>query len=144
METLIAYAKSFLHTPYKWGGNNPLEGLDCSGFVQQVLKSIGIAPKVRYSAKALHDFYLQDGTVGKLGKGSLCFYGKSPEYIDHVAFMVDEYRIIEAGSGDATCINRETAARLGAVVRMRPYNKRGDFLVAIMPNYPDWVKGEIK
>lgn len=142
MKTLLEYAKSFLHKPYKWGGDNSISGFDCSGLVQQILKSVGIAPKVKLSSKQLFSFYKTTGEQGKLGAGALCFYGKSLEYIEHVAFMVDEHRVIEAGSGDMTTTTIEEAERRGAVVRMRPYEKRGDFLAAIMPNYPDWVKGE--
>lgn len=138
---MIHYAWTFLHKPYKWGGSNPLQGLDCSGLVQQILKSVGLAPKVRYNSKQLYEFYLKDGTVGKLGPGALCFYGKDAETISHVSFMIDEYRVIEAGSGDQTTINFDEAAKRGACVRMRPYNARPDFLCSIMPNYPDWVKG---
>lgn len=45
---LIANAKQFLGTPYKWGGTSPL-GFDCSGFVQYVYKNAGIdLPRVSY------------------------------------------------------------------------------------------------
>jgi cell wall-associated NlpC family hydrolase len=35
-DTIVVNAKKLLGTPYKWGGNSPSEGLDCSGFVRYV------------------------------------------------------------------------------------------------------------
>lgn len=39
---IIDAAKSFLGTPYVYGGNNPKTGLDCSAFVQQAMAKVGI------------------------------------------------------------------------------------------------------
>ena len=38
---LIERAKSFVGTPYKWGGTGPL-GFDCSGFTQYLYNELGI------------------------------------------------------------------------------------------------------
>lgn len=35
-EQIVAYAKTFLGTPYLYGSDNPSEGLDCSGFITAV------------------------------------------------------------------------------------------------------------
>lgn len=39
---LIAFAKSFIGTHYKFGASNPKIGFDCSGFVYYVFKHFGI------------------------------------------------------------------------------------------------------
>jgi len=45
---IIAEAKKWIGTPYKWGQSGPL-GFDCSGFVQYVYKQMGInLPRVSY------------------------------------------------------------------------------------------------
>lgn len=45
---LIAKAKQFVGTPYKWGGTSPL-GFDCSGFTQYVFRQFGInLPRISY------------------------------------------------------------------------------------------------
>lgn len=36
------YGLQFTGTPYKWGGNDPNRGIDCSGFVKYLYGSIGI------------------------------------------------------------------------------------------------------
>ncbi|WP_245629626.1 C40 family peptidase [Alicyclobacillus sendaiensis] len=56
------YAKSFLGTPYCWGGDSPKTGFDCSGFVVYVFGHFGMkllrelhdpAPSGRLSASPI-------------------------------------------------------------------------------------------
>ncbi len=37
------YSLKFIGTPYKWGGNDPNAGIDCSGFVKQMYGTIGVS-----------------------------------------------------------------------------------------------------
>ena len=34
-----------LGTPYRWGGDDPILGFDCSGFIVEILKSVGVLLK---------------------------------------------------------------------------------------------------
>jgi len=36
------YSLNFRGTPYKWGGNDPMNGIDCSGFVKFLYGKIGL------------------------------------------------------------------------------------------------------
>lgn len=46
---LVNKARDALGTPYVWGGNSLVNGVDCSGLVQQVFASFGIQlPRVTY------------------------------------------------------------------------------------------------
>lgn len=39
---VASYATKFEGTPYKWGGNDPLHGIDCSAFVKYLYGQIGV------------------------------------------------------------------------------------------------------
>ncbi len=40
--TLADYSLNFIGTPYRWGGNDPLSGIDCSAFVKFLYGKIGV------------------------------------------------------------------------------------------------------
>jgi cell wall-associated NlpC family hydrolase len=40
---IARYAQNFLGTPYKWGGNDIVNGIDCSGFVKKLYGAIGVS-----------------------------------------------------------------------------------------------------
>jgi cell wall-associated NlpC family hydrolase len=42
-DSLIAYAKKFLGTRYKWASADPKNGFDCSGFTYYVFNKFGLA-----------------------------------------------------------------------------------------------------
>ena len=42
-QAILAYAQQFLGNPYVYGGNSLTNGVDCSGFVQQVMANFGIS-----------------------------------------------------------------------------------------------------
>jgi cell wall-associated NlpC family hydrolase len=39
---IAAWSRNFEGTPYKWGGNNPTRGIDCSAFVKFLYGQIGL------------------------------------------------------------------------------------------------------
>lgn len=140
MNTLVEYAKSFLGTPYIWGGSSPINGFDCSGFAQWLLESIGIDPVGDQNAMALHNELIKKGRyIPNPAVGAFCFYGRNTTAISHVSFCISPYQIIEAGGGDHTTINAFEAAKKNACVRIRPATHRKDRTAIIMPEYPTWV-----
>ena len=42
-QAILQYAQQFLGNPYVYGGNSLTDGVDCSGFVQQVMANFGIS-----------------------------------------------------------------------------------------------------
>jgi cell wall-associated NlpC family hydrolase len=139
MKLLIDYARTFLGTPYIWGGNSP-QGYDCSGFVQEVLAFAGVDPKGDQTAQTLYNHFLVHGLNTSVGAGALVFYGSSRGAISHVSMMTGKWTIIEAGGGDSKCITVEIANKKGAFVRERPLSIRKDLVAVLMPAYPEWVK----
>lgn len=133
-ELLLAYALSFLGVPYRWGGNNPLTGLDCSGLVCEILKGHGVVPhSMDATSQQLFNMFGDSSVSPQLG--ALAFYGKSKDEITHVAFCLNDRLIVEAGSGNHNVTDLSEAQAKGAVVRIRPLNYRRDLVSVLMPVY---------
>ncbi len=128
------YAKKFIGQPYIWGGDDPIIGFDCSGLVQEILASVGMDPPGDQTAQGLYDHF-KNNSDGIMGIGALCFYGKSVSEITHVAFMIENYCIVEAGGGGSKTTSAEAAADMNAFVRIRPYNRRKDLVAVLNPYY---------
>lgn len=141
MIDLITYAMRFIGVPYKWGGSTPMDGFDCSGFVQWILESVGADPKGDQTAQGLHDILLKQGAlvINAPKAGALCFYGPTNVALSHVSFCISDHQIVEAGGGDHTTTNLDEAIRKAACVRLRPVTHRKDLRVYLFPNYPLWV-----
>jgi len=137
MDLLVVYAISFLGLPYKWGGNDTIDGMDCSGFVQELLESSGASadPPRDRTSQQLYDYFAEHGSWNKRRVGGLVFYGESNKRITHVAFLIDSYRVIEAAGGGSRTHDRRDAARDDAFIRIRPVNYRKDLRAIIYPDY---------
>ncbi len=132
-------AMAYLNIPYLWGGDDPIKGFDCSGFVQELLTVIGQDPPGDQTCQALYDHFKKSGAAeGVLDTGSICFYGKSIKEIVHAAVMLDESTIIEAGSGDSKTVDIAAAVKQNAFVRLRPYNRRKDLVCVLLPSGLPW------
>lgn len=90
---LITTAKSYLNTPYLWGGRTHF-GIDCSGFAQTVFKQHGITIKRDASQQA------EQGSVVDFlpaaQAGDLAFFDNEDGRIVHVGIMLNNEQIIHA------------------------------------------------
>lgn len=90
---LINYAKTFLNTPYLWGGRTHF-GIDCSGFVQAVYLQNGLQLKRDAWQQA------EQGTIVDFLQaakpGNLAFFDNAEGRIVHVGIMLDSEQIIHA------------------------------------------------
>lgn len=135
MDLLIQYAMQFVGVHYKWGGESPMDGFDCSGLVQAILRSAGEDPRGDQTAQALFDHFSENGSWGTRQAGSLVFYGRDTKHITHVGFCIDPYRMIEAGGGGPRTLTREDAIRDKAYVRVKLISSRYDVVAVIKPFY---------
>ena len=101
---LIARAKQFIGTPYKWGGSGPL-GFDCSGFTQYLYRELGIdLPRVSSQQAASGPRISLD----KLRPGDLVAWDSSSRNngADHIAIYVGDGKVIQAPKpGDSVKIS---------------------------------------
>lgn len=136
LDLLKAYALSFLATPYFWGGDDPMSGFDCSGFVSELLRASGVVPhNFRTNAQGLFNFLKSKASATQPQLGAIAFFGKSVNEISHVGFCLDGVTMIEAGGGGSSTTDEAAASIQNAFVRLRPTRFRKDFLFAVMPIY---------
>ncbi|MEN9445169.1 MAG: hypothetical protein RIS47_2060 [Bacteroidota bacterium] len=72
VDELLAYAKSYRGTPYRWGGLSD-RGFDCSGFTQTAFKHVGInLPRTSQSQSQLGERV----SVADAKPGDMVFFGR--------------------------------------------------------------------
>jgi cell wall-associated NlpC family hydrolase len=124
----VAY--SHLSRPYIWGGDNPLEGFDCSGFVIEILKSVGILPRAGdWTARGLYAHF-QDVVTVTPQLGCLVFWG-SP--IIHVEFCISSALSIGASGGRRTTVDEVAAIQQDAYIKIRPFATRAGVVGFVDP-----------
>jgi len=128
----LKYAWKFVGVNYLWGGETPMGGFDCSGFAQEVLRSVGRDPKADQTAKMLYQEF-REKKVDVPNKGCLVFFGRSLDRISHVGIVLDRTLMLEAGGGTSGTVSRLVAIKKKAFVRMRPLSARRDLLVIVDP-----------
>lgn len=86
-------AERFVGIPYRWGGDNVVEGMDCSGFVRAVYNLCGLS-----IPRTSHDQFKAGEAVAKddLRDGDLVFFGASTDSINHVGIYVGGGKFVHA------------------------------------------------
>jgi len=120
----VEYLQHWLLVPYSWGGND-FSGMDCSGIMVEVLKSVGILPH-RWDDTA-HGLYLKfkDNYKDKGYMGCLVFWFKNGKAY-HVMMMVDDFHVMGASGGRSDTETTKDAIRDDAFIKMRPIDFMGD------------------
>lgn len=91
---IASYAQQFVGNPYRYGGNSLTNGIDCSGFAQQVMAKFG------YSISRTSSSQAGDGvavSTGNLRAGDLVFYGDGGG-INHVAIYIGGGQVVHASN----------------------------------------------
>ncbi len=86
-------AERFVGIPYKWGGDNVVEGMDCSGFVRAVYNLCGLSiPRTSRDQFTAGDLV----SKGDLKDGDLVFFGAAADKISHVGIYVGNGKFVHA------------------------------------------------
>ncbi|PIE00299.1 MAG: hypothetical protein CSA79_04425 [Thiothrix nivea] len=95
-QQVIAAAKRQLGIKYRWGGNTPREGFDCSGFTKYSLKALGtrIPRTAAQQSKASRTISRHD-----LKPGDLIFFRTKGRTVNHVGIYLGNGHFIHAASG---------------------------------------------
>jgi cell wall-associated NlpC family hydrolase len=93
---LALYALGLIGVTYKFGGNSPESGLDCSGLVHYVFRQVGglVLPR---NSRALSASGARVGEA-ELRPGDLVFYNTLRKPFSHVGIYLGEHRFIHAPS----------------------------------------------
>jgi cell wall-associated NlpC family hydrolase len=95
---VLATADRYVGTRYRYGGESPAEGFDCSGFVQFVFGRHGVELP-RTSRQQASAGRAGPGEIARLQPGDLMFFATTGRRVDHVAVYAGDGRIIHASSG---------------------------------------------
>jgi cell wall-associated NlpC family hydrolase len=113
--TRIAWAS--VGVPYQWGGDDFLRGFDCSGFVIELLKSVGILPRTGdWTAEQLSNKFMQ---VDNPVEGCLVFWQNNNKII-HVEYCLNEELAIGASGGGSKTNSLNDAINQNAYIKIRP------------------------
>lgn len=93
---LTEQAKRYLGIPYKFGGNTPKSGLDCSAFVRLVYKKARGTQLPRTSAEIGH--VSKPIHINKMQPGDLVFYNTRNRKFSHVGIYMGNKKFIHAPS----------------------------------------------
>ncbi len=94
------FGTKFVGVPYKYAGQSPATGFDCSGFTSYILKGFGVTLSPASAAQAT------TGTRVPLNRaqpGDLLFFGDGENKIQHVAL------IVKNDKNGITCVHSTTS-----------------------------------
>jgi len=87
----VATARRYTGVPYRWGGEDPSTGMDCSGLVQYVYGSLGVdLPRVAADQSRAG---VKVASLDQARPGDLVFFGTPAQ---HVGIYVGDGKMIDA------------------------------------------------
>jgi cell wall-associated NlpC family hydrolase len=123
-EFAIQVAMRFLGRPYIWGGDDPMKGFDCSGFVIEVLQSVDLfPPNDDTTAKGLFARF-QNHRIHMPIRGALVFWERNNNQIQHVELCLSDTISIGASGGGSATQTVQDAIIQNAYIKIRSFEKR--------------------
>lgn len=120
----LQIAWTYLGTPYQWGGDDPMAGFDCSGYVIEVLKSVGILPrKGDWTAQNLWERF-KDKRIVTPHEGCLVFWENHSGRAIHVELCLNDTLSIGASGGGSKTQDLQDAIDQNAYIKVRPFRQR--------------------
>lgn len=124
-DKIVKESVNYLGIPYKYGGDNPIEGFDCSGFVKYIYQKVAKLEVPRTTTSQLK--------IGKpikmtnIQKGDLIFFGINSKYVNHVGIYIGDNQFIHAPStGSTVRVEKVTSSYWSKKIRgvRRPLNNQ--------------------
>lgn len=142
-QEIVDYASQYIGNPYVWGGTDPVNGADCSGFVQSIYRDYGFSlPRVAEDQA----YYGTQIPVEEALPGDLIFYMNSSGYIYHVAMYAGDGYTVEAMNSDNGICNGTVGAEACWATRIIEddvvYNEEA-YQIANTGDYGDYL-GQFK
>jgi cell wall-associated NlpC family hydrolase len=98
---VLMRALGLIGTPYRFGGNTPGGGFDCSGLVGYVFLDAAGLPLPRTSQQ-ISEIDAPRVPRDRLAPGDLVFFGEGPRRVSHVGIYVGEGRFVHAPTSGGT------------------------------------------
>lgn len=101
-DQLITTARSYLGTPYKYGGQS-VDGFDCSGLIRTVFgEAVGV--KLPRTVRGIYKATVEV-SPGSVFPGDIVFFRINGGDIDHVGLILDQHRFLHAAESSGVVIS---------------------------------------
>lgn len=138
-QDLLLSAMSLIGVKYKWGGETPESGLDCSGFIKYVFQNtLNIAlPRTALGMSRIGD----DIDKGELKPGDLVFFNTLKREFSHVGIYLGDNRFIHAPRKGknveiSNMTDRYWTARYNGARRVSELDHENIDIAALLENRP--------
>lgn len=131
-ELFLSVAWEFLGRPYRFAGDDPLAGFDCSGFVVECLQAVGRFPfPGDASAQGLWERY-KAFKGQRPREGDLIFWQNAAGEIVHVEIAVTAQHSIGASGGGREIDTEQEAIDQNAYIKIRPLSGRSRYPLLVV------------